>query len=193
MANEGKIYILQDVPVTLTMPDGTTQVFILEKPNAGQNPFWFQIVEEAPSGQRIYKDPTRSRQKSFVDYYPEFHLSYDRHRMFTTLLLVAANIALKTPPAFANSEHYITTNCLLQNDKAVKNYDTLPALAAYSTESEAEANPIASGQEELVFIGKAPLNWQGALNYYFYQRMDTSNLLASSSKQISNDDLIISN
>jgi len=188
---EGKVYILQDVPIDLTMPDGSQESFILEKPTASEDPFWFEMTAEAPAGRRLYKDPSRTRQKAFTDYYPVFHLNYDFHRMFTTKLLVAENIALKTPPGFESTDHYITTNCLLDNSSAVKRYHPIGAAGAYSTQSEAQANPLRSGRAELVFMGKSPLSWQQALGYYFYQRMDSSGLLASSDEPTSNDDLVI--
>lgn len=158
----GNIYIIDNVSITLTMPDSSTQAFTLERPN-GQNPYWFRMMAEAPSGERIYKDPSRTRQTAFVDYYPEFHFAYDHHRMFTTLLLVAENIALKHSPPF---DAPMQTNCLYLGDEARKNW--MKGLVVASSNS-ARPNPVPSGQTELIFVGKEPLGWQGALNYTFYQ------------------------
>lgn len=188
---EGKIYILQDVPIDLTMPDGSVVSFILEKPNDPNNAFEFEMTEEAPSGNRTFKDPTRRIQKHYTDFYPVFYLNYAHHSMFTTYLLVAENIALKTAPGFEDADHYITTDCLLDASSVRKNYKGPPALGAYSTESEAKANPVKSGSINLVFKGRDPLTWQEALDYYFYQRIDSSDLLASSDEKISNDELVI--
>lgn len=190
---EGKVYILHDVPIDLTMPDGSVVGFILEKPNSLDKPFWFEMTAEAPAGERIYKDPKRRKQKHFEDYYPVFHLNYAHHMMFTTYLLVADNIALKTAPGFEDTSNYITTNCLFLNESAVKNYKGIGALGAYSQQSEAKANPVKSGSTELVFGAKNPLTWQEALSYYYYQRMDSSELLVSSDDIISNEEIVIHN
>jgi len=157
------IYIIKDVNITLTMPDDTTEVMTLEAPNDAHSPYWFRMIEEAPSGERIYKDPSRTRQKAFVDYYPEFHFNYAHHRMFTTLLLVAKNIELKHSPPFDTP---MTTDCIFLNDSAKKNY--MGGMAVASSDAN-NPNPVASGETELVFIGKKPLSWQQALNYIFYQ------------------------
>lgn len=148
--------------ITLTMPDGSTQPFTLERPN-GQDPYWFRMVAEAPSGERIYKDPSRTRQTAFVDFYPEFHFSYDHHRMFTTLLLVADNIALKHSPPFDTP---MTTNCIFLNNEARKNW--MEGMVVASSDAS-RPNPVPSGSAELVFVGREPLDWQGALSYEFYQ------------------------
>ena len=189
--NEGQIYILQDVRIDLTMPDDTSVSFLLQRPNDPNNPFTFEMVEESPSGNRIYKDPSRTKQKSFCDYYPTFKLNYAHHRMFTTYLLVAKNIALKTAPGFVGSENYIVTNCLLENSIATKNSLAGLNVSAYSSESEKKANIVPSGSTQLTFIGKTPLTWSEALQYYFYKRRDSSELLASSSELISNPDILI--
>lgn len=160
-----KILTLQDAEITLTMPDGSERAFTLAKPN-GENPYWWRMIAEAPGGQRLYKDPSRTRQSAFADYYPEFHFSYGHHRMFTTLLLVAKNIALKTAPPFDNPR---VTDCLLANAEAVKNYLAGMAVASDAAGSHRAANPVPSGELELVFIGREPLSWQQALEYEFYQ------------------------
>lgn len=191
--SEGKIYIMQDVPITLVMPDDSEVSFILQRPNSMDNAFMFDMVEEAPGGQRIYKDPARIKRKAFADYYPVFYLNYDHHRMFTTYLLVAKQIQLKTNPGFmGDGENMIITNCIFQDDRARRSWKGNP-VTAYSSVSEAKANPIRSGSLSLTLLGQEPLSWQEALtNYYFYHRRDSSELLASSSELISNPDIIIS-
>jgi hypothetical protein len=160
-----KIYIIQDVDITLTMPDDSTESFTLQRPNSADNPYYFKMLAEAPSGERIYKDPSRTRQTAFADYYPEFHFSYDHHRMFTSLLLVASKIELKTVPPF---DEPLTTDVLLKGDSVTKNYAG-GIVTATEGVGQRSANPVPSGQMELVFIGKKPLSWQQALNYTFYQ------------------------
>lgn len=153
------IYILQDVDIELTMPDGSVQSFTLQRPN-GQDPHWYRIRKDVPSGKAIYKDPTRRKQRSQTFYYPEFHFIYDHHRMFITKLLTAEKIELITGWKDWRIE------CLLMNDDAVKNY--LEGLSAATDAPGAGSNPVPSGALELVLGGKKRENWQQALSYFFY-------------------------
>lgn len=188
---EGKIYILQDVPITLTMPDDSQVSFVLQRPNNPENPFTFEMLEEAPSGSNTFKDPSRTYQKSYCDYYPFFRLNYSHHRMFTTLLLVAKNIELKTNPGFiGDGEHFITTNCLFNGTRATKNFSG-NAVSAYSAISEQNANPIRAGALTLELKGKEPLSWDEALEYYFYNRRDAAELRISDEESISNNEITL--
>ncbi len=157
MANT--IYIMQDVSIELTMPDGSVQNFTLEAPN-GEDPHWYSIEKDVPSGKAIYKDPIRRRQKAATFYYPEFHFSYSHHRMFTTLLLAASKIELIT------GWQDWRIDCLLMNEHAVKN--CLEGLSAATNAPGAGANPVPSGALELILAGRRRENWQQALAYFFY-------------------------
>lgn len=150
------IYIIGDTDLTLTMPDGSTRGFTLQAPTGGQAPWWFAVKEEAPSGQRLYKDPLRRRQKAWSYYYPEFHFSYGHHRMFTSALLAARNIALQA------GFYKWPVDVLLANPEAVKNY--LEGMAVAGPASD----PVPSGELELVLVGRARESWQQATRYYFY-------------------------
>lgn len=158
-------YYIEEADITLTMPDDTTVQFTMETPNTS-NPYWFRIIEEAPSGERIYKDPSRTRQKAFADYYPEFHFNYGNHMMFTSMLLVAKSIGVQKYPPFDSP---VTVECLLQNDSVIKNWFAGMPIATDSVVSLEEANPVPSGDTELVFIGKEPMTWQEVTNFTFYQ------------------------
>lgn len=157
-------HYIEEADIDLVMPDDSIQSFTMETPNA-DNPYWFRIIEEAPSGSRMYKDPSRTRQKHFVDYYPEFHFNYSSHKMFTALLLVADTVKVRKYPPF-DSE--VIVDCIFDGSSVTKNWAFGMPIAEDGTNVE-DSNPIPSGETELVFIGKEPMTWQEAMNFTFYQ------------------------
>lgn len=172
------------------MPDGSTRMFYLEAPNSRQGLFEWSITE-LPIQQK-YRDTTKQLQKGYSLYHYQATLRYQFHYMFLTPLLVATNTKLKHPPGFESVDSYMETDCLLENEEAQKNYIQSLTVGMYTSKSERAAN-LPSGQTELRFTGRKAMTWDEVLDYYFYQRMDSSDLLASSDDEISNSDIVIHN
>lgn len=149
-------FTIQQIDITLTMSDYSTQSFTLEAPNSDTDPFvfGFRKVNLRPN----YRDRNLVFRRG-SQYYQFFcNLNYDTHNMDPRLLLVAKSIELKIPPSFLSIAGYQKYDCRLSNENVVRNW--LRGLVMGGVASDIDGDEglqiPSAGSITLNFIGTKP-------------------------------------
>jgi len=172
MSNQ--FFIFQSLWINLIMPDDSVEQFYLEAPTAKQNSFkWgFRVIQV----QQDFTDSTFARVKGYKKFRHIVELNYDWHTMPIHKLLAAKTIQLKHPPGFGSTDHYISVDCILEAEEALKTYQNGLAGSMPYADSERLGNWIKSGPITLRFIGKDPKEWSDIIDEYFEQKIDSTHV-----------------
>lgn len=156
------LYVIQDVDVTITYPDDTTETFTLESPNAESDPFVFgfrrvNLLSNFRAGDGSFERGWAKYQ--FVGRY-----NYISHRMNIWKLLIAENIRLKIPPNFDSKANYQEFDTFLESNEALRSWFDGLVMGKTDAETAEKANVVPSGGVELEFAGKKPFTEQEVRN-----------------------------
>lgn len=159
---------IEDVELTLTFPDESTEPFTLEAPNAeGESIFFIDFVRLPILAN--YPSADYQMQRGFYKYQLQAQYSYSDHQMNLFRLIAASNIELKFPPTFGDAENYQTADVMLENRRGVRNYLNGLAMASPNEENSDDANVVPAGSVTLNFIGKKALTESEMLSYTIFE------------------------
>jgi len=148
---------IQDVDITLTFPDDSTEQFTLEAPNSDGDDIFMLQFKKVPILED-YRGGSLSLQRGYNIYQAVVEFNYSSHTMNIFRLLAAKNIELKIPPTFSNnpSSDYQTLNVMLQDRRGIRNYLKGLAMGAQNQATQELADVVPAGDLTLHFVGTKP-------------------------------------
>lgn len=144
---------IQNSLIELFFPDGSSEYFTLEAPNAA-DPFEFRPFRVENRGK--FRDKNNKLRRSGDIYSIKWSYRYRHHSMNLIPLLAAKSITLAAPPNFSGT--YGTHNVRLMNDQVVRNW--LDGVVA---------NDNKAGAIELQFERIDPLTWEELLDEAWFE------------------------
>jgi len=150
---------IQDVDITLTFPDDSTEQFTLEAPNSEGDDIFILQFNKIPILDD-YRGGDISMQRGYHIYQPIIEMNYSSHTMNIFRLLAAKNIELRIPPSFSDNpaSTYQTLNVMLEDRKGMRNYFKGLAMGVQNQSTQELADLVPAGDLTLRFIGKKPFN-----------------------------------
>lgn len=162
------MFVFQEVDITLTLDDDSTESFSLEAPNdLDADLFTYGFRRLRLRGD--YRDRNLIFRRGAEYYQFIAQLSYQWHYMDLRKLISAKKIALRFPPSFQFTDQYQEVDVRLTNDEVAKNF--LRGLAMNSEIpnepglTPEDLNVVPSGSVQLEFEGLTAIESSAVVNY----------------------------